>query len=107
MKERTVTADAMHAQRGTAAIVAKGGDCALPLKGNQGTLHADVAEYLDNPRSRRNSCRINRLRRATGASRSAPRRSATTSNGCRSATAGPASRPLARWSPNAIPPTER
>ena len=50
VKGRTVTADALHAQRGTAAaIVAKGGDYALALKGNQGTLHADVAEYLDNP----------------------------------------------------------
>ena len=50
VKGRTVTADAMHAQRGTAAaIVAKGGDYALALKGNQGTLHEDVAEYLDNP----------------------------------------------------------
>ena len=50
LKGRTVTADAMHAQRGTAAaIVAKGGDYALQLKRNQGTLHEDVAEYLDNP----------------------------------------------------------
>ena len=50
LKGRTVTADAMHAQRGTAAaIVARGGDCALQLKRNQGTLHEDVAEYLDNP----------------------------------------------------------
>ena len=50
LKGRTVTADAMRAQRGTAAaIVAKGGDYALQLKRNQGTLHEDVAEYLDNP----------------------------------------------------------
>ena len=50
VKGRTVTADAMHAQRGTAAaIVAKGGDYALALKRNQGAMHADVAEYLDNP----------------------------------------------------------
>ena len=50
VKGRTVTADAMHAQRGTAAaIVARGGDYALALKGNQETLRADVAEYLDNP----------------------------------------------------------
>ena len=50
VKGRTVTADALHAQRGTAAaIVAKGGDYALALKGNQGTLRADAAEYLDNP----------------------------------------------------------
>ena len=50
VRGRTVTADAMHAQRGTAAaIVAKGGDYALALKRNQGTLHEDVAEYLDTP----------------------------------------------------------
>ncbi len=50
VRGRTVTADALHAQRGTAAaIVAKGGDYALALKGNQGTLRADVEEYLDNP----------------------------------------------------------
>ena len=50
MSGRIVTADAMRAQRGTAAaIVAKGGDYALALKGNQGTLHEDVATYLDSP----------------------------------------------------------
>ncbi len=50
VKGRTVTADAMHAQRGSAAaIVAKGGDYALQLKRNQGTMHEDVVEYLDNP----------------------------------------------------------
>ena len=50
VKGRAVTADAMHAQRGTAAaIVTKGGDYALALKRNQGTLREEVAEYLDNP----------------------------------------------------------
>ena len=50
VKGRTVTADAMHAQRGSAAaIVAKGGDYALQLKRNQGAMHEDVVEYLDNP----------------------------------------------------------
>ena len=50
VRGRTVTADAMHAQRGTAAaIVAKGGDYALALKRNQGTLHEDVTTYLDSP----------------------------------------------------------
>ncbi len=40
----------VYAQRGTAAaIVARGGDYALALKGNQETLREDVAEYLDNP----------------------------------------------------------
>ena len=50
VKGRTVTADAMHAQRGTAAaIVARDGDYALALKRNQRTLHEDVATYLDSP----------------------------------------------------------
>ena len=50
VRGRTVTADALHAQReSAAAIVAKGGDYALALKGNQGTLREDVEEYLDNP----------------------------------------------------------
>ena len=50
VKGKVVTADAMHAQRGTAAaIVAKGGDYALALKGNQGSLHEDVKLYLDDP----------------------------------------------------------
>ena len=50
VRGKTVTADAMHAQRGTAAaIVARGGDYALALKGNQGTLHEDVKLYLDDP----------------------------------------------------------
>ena len=30
-------------------IVEQGGDYALALKGNQGTLHADVSLYLDDP----------------------------------------------------------
>ena len=53
VRGRTVTADAMHAQRGTAAaIVARGGDHALAPKGNQGTLHEDVKLYLDDPARR-------------------------------------------------------
>ena len=50
VKGHTVTADALHAQRGTAAaIVAKGGDYALALKRNQDGTYEDVAEYLANP----------------------------------------------------------
>ena len=50
VKGRVVTADAMHAQRETAAaVVARSGDYALALKGNQPTLHADVADYFDAP----------------------------------------------------------
>jgi hypothetical protein len=45
-----VTADAMHAQRATAAAVrAKGGDYVLALKGNQETLHDDAGLYLEAP----------------------------------------------------------
>ena len=49
VKGRVVSADAMHAQCETAAAVARSGDYALALKGNQETLHGDVAEYFDNP----------------------------------------------------------
>ena len=52
---RTVTADAMHAQRATAqAIRDKGGDYVLALKGNQETLHDDVRLYLDDPENKQN-----------------------------------------------------
>jgi predicted transposase YbfD/YdcC len=45
-----VTVDALNCQRAIAQqIVAQGGDYALALKGNQGTLHADVSLYLDDP----------------------------------------------------------
>jgi hypothetical protein len=43
-----VTADAMNCQRAIAAqVVAQGGDYVPALKGNQGTLHADVRLYID------------------------------------------------------------
>ena len=45
-----VTADAMHAQRKTAElIIGKGGDYALALKANQGSLHEDAKEWLEDP----------------------------------------------------------
>ncbi len=45
-----VTADALHCQSATARqIVDQGGDYALALKGNQGTLHDDVVRFLDDP----------------------------------------------------------
>ena len=45
-----VTADALNTQRAIAQqIVDQGGDYALALKGNQGTLHDDVIFFLDNP----------------------------------------------------------
>jgi predicted transposase YbfD/YdcC len=50
LKGTIVTADALNCQRAIAGqIVEQGGDYALALKGNQGTLHADVSLYLDDP----------------------------------------------------------
>ena len=49
---KCVTADALNCQRVIAQqIVDQGGDYALALKGNQGTLHDDVRTYLDDPAS--------------------------------------------------------
>jgi predicted transposase YbfD/YdcC len=46
-----VTADALNCQRGiAAAVVAQGGDYALALKGNQGTLHDDVVAFFKDPK---------------------------------------------------------
>ena len=45
-----MTADALNCQRAIAQqIVDQGGDYALALKGNQGTLHDDVVLFLDDP----------------------------------------------------------
>ncbi len=50
LRGTVVTADALHCQRATARqIVDQGGDYALALKGNQGTLHDDVVRFLDDP----------------------------------------------------------
>lgn len=47
LKGRIVTIDAMGAQREICSqIIAQGGDYVISLKGNQGTLHQDVAEYF-------------------------------------------------------------
>jgi predicted transposase YbfD/YdcC len=47
---RIVTADAMHCQRATAqAILDRGGDYVLALKGNQPALFDDVRLWLDDP----------------------------------------------------------
>ena len=46
----TVTADALHANRQTAAAIrARGGDYALALKGNRVPLHRDAAAVLSEP----------------------------------------------------------
>ncbi len=50
LKGTIVTADALNCQRDIAQqIVGQGGDYALALKGNQGTLHDDVRLFLDDP----------------------------------------------------------
>src|SRR5271155_875485 len=53
LKGTIVTADALNCQRAIAEqIVEQGGDYALALKGNQGTLHRDVEMYLADPASK-------------------------------------------------------
>ena len=48
LNERIVTLDAMGAQRDICEkIVNQGGDYVISLKGNQGTLHADIKLYLE------------------------------------------------------------
>ena len=50
LKGTIVTSDALNTQRPIAQqIVDQGGDYALALKGNQGTLHDDVTLFLDDP----------------------------------------------------------
>ena len=52
LKGCIVTVDALNCQRDIARkIVGQGGDYALALKGNQGTLHADVSRFLDDPKA--------------------------------------------------------
>ena len=51
LKGAIVTVDALNCQRSIAEqIVEQGGDYALALKGNQGSLHDDVRRYLDDPK---------------------------------------------------------
>jgi predicted transposase YbfD/YdcC len=53
LKGTIVTTDALNCQRAIAQlIVDQGGDYALALKGNQGTLHDDVSRYLNDPASK-------------------------------------------------------
>jgi predicted transposase YbfD/YdcC len=48
LKGKIITADAMHCQTKTAAMIKSGGgDYIFGLKGNQGTLHDEVSLYLD------------------------------------------------------------
>jgi predicted transposase YbfD/YdcC len=53
LKGSIVTVDALNCQREIAQkIVDQGGDYALALKGNQGTLHDDVIRYFNDPASK-------------------------------------------------------
>ncbi len=52
LKGTIVTVDALNCQREIAQqIVGQGGDYAMALKGNQGTLHDDVRIFLDDPKA--------------------------------------------------------
>jgi predicted transposase YbfD/YdcC len=52
LKGTVVTVDALNCQRAIAQqIIDQGGDYAFALKGNQGTLHADVSTFLDDPQA--------------------------------------------------------
>jgi predicted transposase YbfD/YdcC len=53
LKGAIVTVDALNCQREIAQkIIDRGGDYALALKGNQGTLHDDVVIYFNDPASK-------------------------------------------------------
>ena len=57
---RTAATDAMHTRReASARIVEKGGDCVLPVKRNQKSLHEDVQIWFADPGARKEmlSCR--------------------------------------------------
>ena len=48
-----VTVDALNCQRETAQqVIDQNGDYVMALKGNQGTLHADVRTFLDDPETK-------------------------------------------------------
>jgi predicted transposase YbfD/YdcC len=53
LKGTIVTVDALNCQRAIAQqIIDQGGDYAMALKGNQGTLFDDVRRYLDDPQAK-------------------------------------------------------
>jgi len=48
LQGKVITADALHCQKDTAALIIEGGgDYILGLKGNQGTLHDETKLYID------------------------------------------------------------
>lgn len=52
LKGTIVTVDALNCQREIAQqIIEQGGDYAMALKGNQGTLHDDVSTFLEDPKA--------------------------------------------------------
>ena len=52
LKGTVVTVDALNCQRQIAQqIIKQGGDYAMALKGNQGTLHDDVRAFLEDPKA--------------------------------------------------------
>src|SRR5271163_2646836 len=58
LKGTIVTTDALNCQRAIAQqIIDQGGDYVLALKGNQGRLHDDVIDYLDDPASKLTSAK--------------------------------------------------
>src|SRR6202044_1768709 len=58
LKGTIVTTDALNCQRAIAQqIIDQGGDYVLALKGNQGSLHDDVIDYLDDPASKLTSAK--------------------------------------------------
>ena len=65
LKGTIVTADALNCQRAIAQqIVDQGGDYALALKGNQGTLHDDVVLFFRRPRQQGDHRRAGRRGRS-------------------------------------------
>ncbi len=106
LKGTIVTTDALNCQRAIAQqIVDQGGDYALALKGNQGTLHDDVMLFLDDPASKTTTAEpvvdADHGRIET--------RTATVSTDIdwlQKTINGPAWPPSARWSASAKPPAK-
>ena len=82
LKGTIVTADALNCQRAIAQqIIDQEGDYALALKGNQATLHQDVALFLDDPASQTTARPSRSSTRIMAASRRARPRSRRISRG--------------------------
>ena len=103
-----MTVDALNCQREIARqIVDQGGDYALALKGNQGTLHDDVRDLPRRPADqvpRRDTAR--RRRRSWPHRNPRPSRSRPTSTGCKNAINGRAW-PLSARSTGSAKPADK